>query len=114
MVCRVCSLINGGDTWVAKGGTGHKLTISGYTEDGSPVVGFFYLVETYGVSVDTVLEFFQRNGVVPDWVGFFLASKEKNWNPESTKIKLETAILDVYGKDYLDEWNRRWRKVFDE
>jgi hypothetical protein len=100
--------------WGVKGGPGQKLTVSGYTEDGRPVVEFFYIVETHGVSTTTVLEFFQREGVVPDWVGFFESSVEKGWNPKSTKLKLETAILDVYGPEYLNEWKLKWRKIFDE
>jgi len=50
--------------------------------------------------------------MVPDWVGFVEASLEKNWKIESTKIKLETAILDIYGTEYLKEWRLRWRKLF--
>jgi len=72
------------------------------------------LVETYGVALDLVLDTFEREGLVPDWESFHRHSIKKQWNENSTAIKIETAILDVYGKEYLEEWRKRWRKVFND
>lgn len=113
-MCTSNPIEEGEKRWGEIGGPGPKLVLSGYTEDGKPVVDFFHIVETYGVSLTTVLDSFYKEGITPDWVGFIRASFDKDWKIESTKIKLETAILDVYGKEYLIEWQRRWRKLFKE
>lgn len=53
-------------------------------------------------------------GFVPDWESFIKDSLKKRWQIKSTKIKIETAILYVYGPEYLKEWRRRWDKMFGE
>jgi len=44
---------------------------------------------------------------VPSWTHFLESAKKSGWNPKGTRLKLETAILDVYGSEYLVEWKKR-------
>jgi hypothetical protein len=44
---------------------------------------------------------------VPDWISFWEHAIEKGWKPSGTQIRLETAILEVYGTEYLEQWKVR-------
>lgn len=112
----MCSLTSfqGEKRWDENGGPGPKLVICGQTEDGRPVVDFFHIIDSYGVPIGVVLESFLREGFVPGWTVFIESSLDKGWNLRSTIVKLETAILDVYGKDYLNEWRKRIDELLGE
>ena len=79
----------------------------GTTTDGRPVVDFFGLVDSRGLPLEVVLVALEREGLVPDWVGFWERSRRVGWRPSGTRLRLETAIKDVYGEEYLERWKER-------
>lgn len=89
------------------------LNITGRTEDGRPVVEFFSLVESQGVPLETILDLLVSQDMVPDWFGFWRSARAKNWTTKTIQSKLETAIGDVYGPVYLEEWKKRFEKFLE-
>ena len=77
------------------------------TSDGRQVVDFFNLVETKGCPLDFTLTALSSYNLVPDWISFWEHSIEKNWKSSSTRLRLEAAITEVYGVEYLEEWRIR-------
>jgi len=64
-------------------------------------------MDTHGLPLEIILTIFEQRNLVPDWLGFIESAKTSGWNPKGTRSKLETAILDVYGSEYLVEWKKR-------
>jgi hypothetical protein len=82
----------------------NPLKVVGKTHGNRPVVGgFFALVDGQGLPLDIVLYYFKDHDLIPDWLGFFMESIERGWNPRSTLTKIETACQDVYGKLHSEE-----------
>ena len=82
----------------------NDLTLDGYTEDGIPVVGFFRLFDTHGIPLEIIFSMFQKKFMIPNWLGFWEDAKKSKWNMNSTRAKLEMAIVDVFGVEYLTAW----------
>lgn len=83
------------------------LTQTGVTTEGNRVVDFFNIVETKGFPLEFALLALKDGGLVPDWISFWEKALIKGWKPSGTRIRLETAIQEVYGPEYLEQWQAR-------
>jgi alanyl-tRNA synthetase len=89
------------------------VTFSGETTDGWKVVQIFHVVETHGVPLEVVLDWVVDNNLVPDWAQFWEESREKKWNPRTTRTKVVNAIGEVYGPDYRKKWEVRLEEFLE-
>jgi hypothetical protein len=72
------------------------LPIRGLTTDGKKVVGgIFSFCETYGVSLDVVLEEIRNAGYMPDWCDLYLECLRAGINKERTLIRISDAMIDA-------------------
>lgn len=89
----------------------HALTRTGTTPDNKPVVDFFQMVSSRGMSFEDVLDALKSADMVPCWVSFWMQAMIAEWGRESTLLKLEVAIQDVYGTPYFQEWDVKNRAL---
>ena len=81
----------------------------GRTEDGRGVVGgWFPLVNSEGIPLEVVLGFLEDQDLVPDWTSFIEDAIQCGWNLKSLRVKIETAVGDVYGTDHREETLKRY------
>lgn len=81
----------------------------GRTTDGRRVFGgWFPLVNSEGIPLEIVLGYFRDNEIVPSWPDFIDSAVECGWNVGSLRTKIESATLDVYGRDHRDEVLKRF------
>ena len=79
------------------------LFISGKTEDDKLIVGgFFKLVDGQGIHLADILFYFNKNDLIPDWLGFIQDTKSHNWKFSSVLERIQHACLDIYGKTHTD------------
>ena len=62
----------------------------------------FRLYETRGVPLDTIIEEFDRQGYIIDWIDFYESSTKSGWNGKTTLKKIEYSLMDVKEKEYCD------------
>lgn len=63
----------------------------------------FRVVVTYGVPLDTTVQFLYDNNLLIDWIEFLESSIKEGWNLKSTLVKIETSLIDIRGKEYTDD-----------
>lgn len=85
------------------------IEIVGRTTEGKPVVDFFFFYDSMGIPLDMALDTVHGAGFVPDWCGFYDKAVAAGWNAKSALIKLESAVLEVYGPEYLASWQIRMK-----
>lgn len=85
----------------------NALKIVGKTTDGKDVLDFFFICDSMGIPLDLAVDTVKEAGCVPDWVGFYDKAVKSGWNAKSALIKLESAVLEVYGTEYLESWQKR-------
>ena len=81
--------------------------MTGKTTDGKSVVTFFEFVSTYGVDLETCIDFLHGKDLMPDWVDFYTNAVSKGWHPDRTLDRLDRVVSDVYGPEWRDEWRIR-------
>lgn len=79
------------------------------TEDGKPVVNPFLFVSQEGLPLDIVLMVLDKNGIVVGWIDFYESCIGSGWSHKTTMNKIETSVLDVYGRKYLETWQEKMR-----
>ena len=85
---------------VAKRKKKYRLKIVGKTTDGKWVVqNVFQLVDSQGIPLDVVLELLGSRNYVVDWLHFMECSRMSGWKESTTKSKVESALMDIYGVD---------------
>jgi len=86
------------------------LKIVGKTTDEKQVVqNGFAMVDTYGLPLEILLGLLKDNHMVMDWVAFFEDAMVAQWPVDRTVIKIETALLDIYGTEYKNMVVRRMK-----
>jgi hypothetical protein len=85
------------------------LTVVGETVDGKKVVRGTFLIHSSitGLPLEDCLKILKENNMVVDWLYFIEQSQKHNWKMERTLIKIETAVSEVYGKEYCNEVMKR-------
>lgn len=79
------------------------LHVSGKTEDGKQVVaGFFTMIDEKGVPLTVVLDYFNENDLIPNWIDFLQETVKSNWNASSTLEKINEACFEIYGANHRD------------
>lgn len=66
----------------------------------------FNLVGTHGVPLELILENFKANGRVVDWADYIKAGLKDGANPNTVRSRIESAVGDVYGAQYLDRFKK--------
>ena len=57
-------------------------------------------METKGLPLDFILSSLDKEKYVVDWVDFIQTSLKHNWKIKGTFIKIENALIDVFGREY--------------
>lgn len=65
--------------------------------------------ETRGVPIDTIVQEFDRQGYLIDWIDFYESSVKSGWNVKTTLKKIEYSLVDIKDKEYCEEVLRRLR-----
>lgn len=77
--------------------------VNGKTTDGTLVVaGVFRCYETTGLPIDVILECLRQKNMVPDWLTFYVEALRAGMKHERIVSKLDSAISDIYGKNFKD------------
>jgi hypothetical protein len=79
------------------------------TEDGKPVVGgvFENVTSRLGLPIEFVLDILVKHGMIVDWVGYYEDSVRSGWSYKTLRLRLDSALGDVYGPGYRDEVLKR-------
>jgi hypothetical protein len=89
-----------------------KLYVTGKTEDGRPMIGgWFAMVATYGIPIDTVISYLDDSGHMPDWLEFYFTAVSEGWNAKRTIGRLRQAVADVYGPEFREGWSERFEPI---
>ena len=63
----------------------------------------FRYVETYGVPLEFIIDIFDRENLVIDWIDFIEKSHRCGWTIKTTLSKIESSLIDTKGKEYTQE-----------
>lgn len=63
---------------------------------------------TTGVPLEFIINFFEENDFIIDWLDLYKSSLEGGWSKKTVINKIETAIGDVYGNKYKEEFMKRF------
>ena len=66
------------------------------------ISGFFKLVDGQGIHLTMILDHFQNEGLVPDWLSFLQDTVDSRWNVNSTLEKISVSCFEVYGPEHRD------------
>lgn len=84
----------------------------GKTEDNKKVINnVFKMYNSYGLPLNTLFEVLDMNNYIPCWITFNEDALKAGWTQKTIIARLEDAILDVYGKQFYDQWRVRFYKV---
>lgn len=89
-------------------------SVVGFTTDSQPVMSFYQITNTYGLPLEVVLDEFKKEGIVPDWTGFFREAVELGRNPDRVQLEMEMAVREVYGLEYFKNFKyklTKWRQL---
>lgn len=77
------------------------------------MAGVGTLCFTKGVPLEIILTVFQDKGFVVDWVDYIMTALNDGHNPRTIRARIESAVSDVYGKDYTKEVMARVDRVLE-
>ena len=81
----------------------NNLTITGKTEDDRDVIGnVFKLIDTQGVPMEIVIDFFEKNNMIVDWIVFYEQASKSGWKLKTIKDRIKYPLLDCYGTEYTN------------
>jgi len=69
-------------------------------------------VDTKGIPLDFLLSSLKEKDYVIDWIEFVNTSLEHNWKLKGTIIKIEQALIDIYGREYTDIIVRKLKDLY--
>jgi alanyl-tRNA synthetase len=75
--------------------------------------GVYKLCATYGIPLEVVLEFCQRENYVVNFANYYIEAIKEGHNPRSLYTKINIAVTDIYGRDYAKEFNKRFDRFID-
>jgi len=80
------------------------INVIGWTVDGKPVVaGLWQFRGTYGMPLDFMFGILKARSVVPSWMHLVADM------PRTKLRELRMAIIDVYGKEYMEGINGKFK-----
>jgi alanyl-tRNA synthetase len=84
---------------------GKKLQLKeiGKTTNGDLVIcgeSVFKFVDSKGLPLEFILEDFKEKNYVIDWLSFYNKCISVGWNKQTTLLRIQHAIGDVYGNTY--------------
>lgn len=56
-----------------------------------------------GLPLEIILEYLHKRDMVIDWINFYEEAKSSGWKEKTILNKIETAISDVFGKNYKNQ-----------
>ena len=94
----------------------HKniFTIVGQTKDNKPVIsGILRFKESYGLPLEDIFDKVNLDGFVISWYHLIDEAIAMGVNKSKFGNELHTAILDAFGKEYLDKiWDKVKEKLY--
>lgn len=60
-----------------------------------------------GLPLEYCLEILNDHNMVVDWIDFIESSLKHGWKISTTLIRVETAVTEIYGKEYSDQVLKR-------
>jgi alanyl-tRNA synthetase len=88
------------------------IQISGKTIDESFTFGnVFTLVGTHGLPLDVVLSYFKDSNLTVDWIDYIQSAINDGAKLDGVKVKILTAVADVYGRDYKKKFEEAMNKI---
>lgn len=85
------------------------LKVVGHNNDGVEIVsGVFKLYDTCGMPLDLIFDYLKDNNMMPSWIHFYEDAVNGGWKDKTINLRLNEAILDVYGKDFFNQWNTKF------
>jgi len=76
----------------------------GTTPEGINVVAnTFKLFDTRGLPLDIMLDLMRENNMIPDWIDFYQEASASGWKDKTIRLRIHTAVVDIYGEEYGDE-----------
>lgn len=75
--------------------------------------GVFKLNDTHGLPLEITLDKLRDNNMIPDWIEFWQHAMKAGWTEERTWIMMTSAIGDVYGPEFREEWESRMKIWLD-
>ena len=77
---------------------------TGVTEDGRSVMsGAFSAVDTHGIPLSIVLDYFENSDMVIDWINFYESACSRNWKTKTIFHRIVEALRDTNkDKQYID------------
>ena len=91
------------------------LGLSGKTTDDHPVVfGVGQLTTTYGLPLEVALQYLKSRDLICDWMDYIGSSLRDGAKPKNVKVRIMTAVSDVYGKKYAAEIQSRLDSVLPD
>ena len=61
------------------------------------------MMDTRGVPLETIVQEFEKNNCLVDWIDFYENSIQSGWNPQTTLDRIEYTLIDVKGKEYSND-----------
>lgn len=75
--------------------------------------GVFKLNDTHGLPLEITLDKLRDNNMIPGWIEFWQCAMKAGWTEERTWIMMTSAIGDVYGPEFREEWEGRMKIWLD-
>lgn len=76
--------------------------------------GGFRLVDEKGLPLEVVVSLLHDRGYMLDWLDFYDTAVKRGWKFDRTFLGLFNAVLDVYGKDFCDNWVQEFQRLRPE
>jgi hypothetical protein len=74
------------------------------------VKGLLKLYDTGGLPLAEVLSGCVESSLQPCWMSFVGECLEQGWSKKTIESRLQESIVDVYGKDYWNEVNKKLKE----
>lgn len=74
--------------------TDKKLVVSGFD--------VFHFSVSYGLPLDIIIDYLHNINKIIAWSEFIETALQNNWSITNTLIKIETANMDIHGKEYTE------------
>ena len=77
------------------------------------VIGLFTKYNSLGIPLQDLLQCCIDNKLQPSWLHFYKEAREEGgWSHKTVMTRLEEAIIDIYGKPYWIEVEKRFNQFF--
>ena len=91
------------------------IKIVGKTEDNKVVVaGLFKLYDTSGLPLPIIFDLCQEKNWIPSFLDFYLEATKAGWKEKTILLRLEEALIDIYGIEFSENVLKRLKKLINK